>query len=357
LIESQFHKNFKLQGQSFNTTKEILEFSKGISDEVFVFLEEWFNNNSFIEAKTSGSTGNPKVISLQKKHMINSAIATGEYFKLSEKTTALLCMSPNFIAGKMMFVRALALGWHLDVVDPISNPFKNIEIEYDFSAVVPIQLFQSLNDICKVKKLIVGGGVVSNELLEKIQQIDTEVYATYGMTETITHIAVKKLNNFSHNDDISSYNYQILPNIKISIDKRSCLVIDAYKVSDELIITNDLVELISETEFKWLGRFDSIINSGGIKLIPEQIEGKFSKIISKPFLVAGISDEVLGEKLILIIESADNEKSNILKQLKSLETLSKYEIPKEIYFLKNFVETETKKINRKATLDLLKNIC
>ena len=279
-VKNPIHIRFKLQGKSFSSKEDLIVFSKEISSEVGFFLKEWFNEKSFVEVKTSGSTGTSKVIKIQKLHMIQSAKATGAFFNLVDGTTALLCMSPTYIAGKMMFVRALALGWHLDVVDPISNPFKNIEIEYDFSAVVPIQLFQSLNDICKVKKLIVGGGVVSNELLEKIQQIDTEVYATYGMTETITHIAVKKLNNFSHNDDISSYNYQILPNIKISIDKRSCLVIDAYKVSDELIITNDLVELISETEFKWLGRFDSIINSGGIKLIPEQIEGKFSKIIS-----------------------------------------------------------------------------
>ena len=351
--EKPFHKNFKLQGTSFKSVEELIDFSSQVSIEVQLFLKEWFNNNLFIEVKTSGSTGKPKLIQLQKKHMINSALATGTYFNLFENTTALLCMPVNFIAGKMMLVRALTLGWQLDVVDTTSTPLKNISKDYDFSAMVPLQLNNSLSNINKIKKLIVGGGVISKELEFKIQHIDTQVFATYGMTETITHIAVKKLNcllNVIANETKQSH-YQVLPNISISTDNRSCLVINAPKLSSKKIITNDLVELISSTEFNWLGRFDSIINSGGIKLIPEQIEEKLAIIIKKRFFVAGIPDELLGEKLILIIEG--NEREEFLDQVKKLDTLSKFEIPKAVYFIKHFVETPTNKIQRAETLKLL----
>ena len=378
---TQFHKDFKLQENSFNSVNEILECTKVISKDSLFFLQEWFNTMDFVEVKTSGSTGVPKLIQLQKKHMISSAIATGVFFNLPNKTTALLCMSPNYIAGKMMLIRALTLGWHIDIVEPSSNPLKNCNKIYDFSAMVPLQLNNSLKSIYKIKKLIVGGGVVSNELLEKIQPIKTEIFATYGMTETITHIAVKKLNQFKNvivsetkqsaiskeitsvntffcNDVISNeamnVNYEVFPDVTISKDERGCLVINAPKVSKQLVVTNDLIKLISLTEFKWLGRFDTVINSGGIKLIPEQIEAKLAQIISQRFFVAGFPDVNLGEKLILIIEGEnDLNKDLLLKMLKELENLLKYEIPKEIYFLKQFIETPTKKIDRIKTVSLL----
>ena len=327
----------------------------------------------FVEVKTSGSTGTPKIIQLQKSHMIQSAKATGHFFNLGEGTTALLCMSSTYIAGKMMLVRALELGWELDIVAPESNPLKGIKKNYDFCALVPIQLYNSIDDIYKVKQLIVGGGVVSNDLLAKIQHCSTAIYATYGMTETVTHIAVKNLNNFGnfisravkksnktestkvlqHTSKASFY--QLLPNISITTDERGCLVINAPKLSNEEIITNDLVEIISDKEFKWLGRFDSIINSGGIKLIPEQIELKLSNVIQSRFFVAGIADAVLGEKLVLIVEGEIN--NGVLNQVEGLKTLSKYEIPREIYFINKFVETPTQKINRIKTLKILSSIC
>ena len=347
---TQFHKEFKLQGKSFDSINELIYFSKSISDEVSSFLVEWFNKNSFVEVKTSGSTGTPKLIQLQKKHMVNSALATGNYFKLPEKTSALLCMSTHYIAGKIMLVRALTLGWDIDVVEAESNPLKNTSKIYDFSAMVPLQLQNSLNDLFKVKKLIVGGGVVSNELLNKIQKIETEVFATYGMTETITHIAVKKLNH-CHSELVEESNYVSFPNVILSIDERGCLVIDAPKVSDEVVVTNDLVEIISDNSFHWLGRFDSIINSGGIKLIPEQIEEKLSKLIKQRFFVTGIKDAILGEKLVLLIEGLETNLS--LNKLKELSTLSKFEVPKEVFYVEKFIETPTKKINRNKTVSLL----
>lgn len=370
---NKFHKAFKLQGKTFNSVEELLGFSLSISVEVHSFLKEWFSESEFIEVKTSGSTGTPKVIRLQKKHMINSAIATGSFFNLNESTTALLCMSPVYIAGKMMLVRALKLGWELDVVAPVSNPLEGLKKNFDFSAMVPIQLYNSLDQIHQLKKVIVGGGVISNEIINKIQNISTEIYATYGMTETITHIAVKKLNchsksseesqrkknSCSNADSASIAHYKILPNIKISKDKRDCLVINAPKISSEEIVTNDLVELISSNEFVWKGRFDTVINSGGIKLIPEEIEQKLAEIIKQRFFVYGMPDSVLGEKLVLIIESESGTNCHFehveefKARIKNLKTLFKYEAPKELYFVAKFIETENKKINRPKSVDLI----
>ena len=195
---NSIHNSFRLNGTSFCSQKELLVFAKKLSSSTYSFLSDWFNNADFITLNTSGSTGVPKSIKLKKEHMINSAIATGAYFKLPENTKALLCLSTDFIAGKMMLIRALILGWHTDIVMASSNPLIGISKQYDFCAMVPIQLNNSIDKLHLIKKLIVGGGAVSKSLQHKIQDLKTEVFATYGMTETIKHIAIKKLNNFSN---------------------------------------------------------------------------------------------------------------------------------------------------------------
>ena len=354
-----FHKSFQLNGRGFATSNEIIDFSNEISLEISLFLKNWFSENPSIDVNTSGSTGAPKTITIKKDFFINSALSTGEFLNLKEGTTTLMCLPPNYIAGKMMLVRALVLGWHLDVVSPKANPLENSDKTYDFTAMVPLQLENSLEKITQIKKVIVGGGVVSPQLQEKLQGVQSVVFATYGMTETVTHIAFKKLNHFSASAGVKSMSsfYQLLPNIKVYKDTRNCLVIDAPRVSQEVIFTNDVVDLISDRLFEWLGRFDNVINSGGIKLHPEKIEEKLSKIIAQRFFVAGIPDTLLGEKLILIVELESNNVSNFQQlfseNIKNLSTLSKYEIPKEVRFLKAFVETETKKIQRSKTLDLI----
>lgn len=340
------HKDFKLNGFSFSTEKELIQFSKTVAEPLYHFLNDWFSKDDFVVVKTSGSTGKPKDIQLRKEYMKNSAIATGNYFDLYPKTTALCCLPIDFIAGKMMIVRALVLGWHIDVVEPSSSPLDSIEKHYDFSAMVPLQVSNSLRKLYQIKKLIVGGGVVSSELEKSLQNVSTELYATYGMTETITHIAVKLLNVTSNRVERS--HYETLPNVVVNQDNRNCLVINASKVSDEIIITNDVVELISENKFIWKGRYDNVINSGGIKLHPEEIEKKLSSVIEQRFFVIGIPDEKLGEKLVLVVEG--EEDVVISNRMTNLKKLSKFETPKSIFFVSEFVETETGKIQRKETL-------
>jgi O-succinylbenzoic acid--CoA ligase len=336
------HNRFKLNGfhldkedlcrVSYSLIKEGDEFEKSIGD----FLLDWFDENSYIDLQTSGTTGPPKIIRTNKQTMVNSALATGDFFNLSPGDKALYCLPTKFIAGKMMLVRSFVLGLDIDFVAPSSHPLTKNETVYDFVAMVPLQAENSLAGLKNVKKMIVGGARMSKSLEKSLLKGKTEVYETYGMTETITHIAAKKIGEKS---------FSILPNIQISQNDKNCLVINAPKITTEPIITNDLVELINDHQFVFLGRVDNVVNSGGIKLIPEQIEEKLSHGIHSRFFVGGIADAVLGEKLVLVIEG---EKQPIDEAIYS--ALDKYEKPKEVFFIKKFIETESGKIKRKEML-------
>ena len=344
------HPQFRLNGIafSFDDLKEVgyCLIKEGLPFEIAIgnFLIDWVNDDAFVYVKTSGSTGSPKQIKLEKQHMVNSAMATGSFFNLKSGDSALLCLPTEFIAGKMMLVRAMVLGLKLDYVAPNSKPLENNSKVYDFSAMIPLQLENSITHIESIKKLIVGGAKMSSDLIGKVQDKSTAVFETYGMTETITHIAVKEIHNAQQ---IASETFKALPDVTFKTDQRNCLVIHAPSIATEKVVTNDLVNLISATEFEWLGRFDSIINSGGIKLIPEKIEAKLAAIIKERFFVAGIPDEKLGEKLVLVIEGKPRK-----IDFSSLE-LTPYEIPKEVFYATKFVETENNKIQRKKTLNLL----
>ncbi len=335
----EFHKDFKLNGVSFDSKDALLKYTHTLSEEVQYFLREWFSESEAIFIKTSGSTGKPKQIALRKQHMINSAKITGDFFELGRGIEALLCLPAEYIAGKMMLVRSMCLGWNLDIVPPSSKPLTGIDKSYDFSAMIPLQLQNSLKEIHSVKKLIVGGGAVDGGLEDKIQTVSTQIYATYGMTETCTHIAVKKLNH-------AKWNYfKSLKGVHVSKDERQCLVIHAPNISSEKIVTNDVVDIISDNEFHWMGRYDNVINSGGVKLHPEEIEKKIEPYIKSRFFVAGVQDDTLGERLVLVVEGETTKISETV-----FRDLAKYEIPKNIYFIDQFEETETKKIQRKKTI-------
>ena len=235
-----------------------------------------------------------------------------------------------------MLVRAIILGLEMDLVSPKGNPIPNKHKVYDFSAMVPLQVEHTLSQLNQIKKLIVGGAKIAPSLVNQLQNCDIKVYETYGMTETITHIAAKRIDE--------DY-FQTLPNVTVNIDDRSCLIIDAPNILEEKIVTNDIVNLVSPTSFQWLGRYDNVINSGGVKLFPERIEEKLQEAFSVPFFIASESDEHLGEKVILVIESEEFPLAATI-----FDVLEKYEKPKKVYFTPNFTRTETGKINRIKTL-------
>ncbi|MGO3707878.1 MAG: AMP-binding protein [Mesonia hippocampi] len=321
-------------------------------EEIALFLQDWLDDKDYVFVKTSGSTGTPKTIKVKKQFMVNSAVATGKFFKLPEKTTALLCLPATYIAGKLMLVRAMVLGWHLDSVQPKSNPLDAVFKRYDFSAMTPFQLDNSLGRLHLVKKLIVGGGAISVHLKRLIQGIDTKVYETYGMTETVTHIAARKVNSKKNKPLGAEKPFKLLPKVTIKIDERNCLVINAPAVSEKEIVTNDIVELVTYKKFLWKGRFDNVINSGGIKIHPEEVERKLQALILQRFFIAALPDDALGDKLVLFVEAHFSEEA--LQDLKSsihkLDGLSKFEKPKKIYFVEKFEETHTGKVNRLKTL-------
>jgi O-succinylbenzoic acid--CoA ligase len=347
------HPAFKLNGLDFSSPEEVLNFTddlinEGNEQEVSVaqFIEKWLDFTEEVVVQTSGSTGKPKKIVLTKQQMVNSAKATGTYFKTGSGTKALLCISADFIAGKMMVVRAMVLGWDLHVVQPAKDALVEYDNDYDFVAMVPYQVSHSLEALAKVKKLLIGGGAISATLEAQLQEIDVEAFASYGMTETITHIAVRRINGFA-----KSESYSALPDVNFSQDERGCLIIEAFKISEERVVTNDLVELKSPTSFIWKGRWDNIINSGGVKLFPERMEAKLSDSIPFPFIVASEKDEQLGERVILIYEGTGSDVPDFKRVFEALES---YERPKKVYRLSRFVYTETGKIKRSDVLQVLK---
>jgi O-succinylbenzoic acid--CoA ligase len=337
------HPDFKLNGKSF-TYIELLsealylkENGQLFEKEIANFLLDWLNSESFILVQTSGSTGKPKQIVLQKSAMIASAKATGLFFNLIPKSTSLLCLSANYIAGKMMLVRAITLGLHLDTIDPTSTPLSSKK--YNFIAMVPMQVEKSLAILNLVDKLLIGGTKVSYSLSESIMKTNCNAFESYGMTETISHIAIKKIGELS---------FTVLTNVTISVDDRNCLVIEASELFKEKVITNDIVAIVNAAQFILKGRIDNVINSGGIKIFPEEVEEKLAKYISAPFFIGSKPDEILGEKVILVIEATPFSIDNSV-----FSELSKYQIPKQILFLETFERTETNKINKKKTVEKL----
>lgn len=349
---NKVHNRFKLNGYHFDRDsllsvaysfiKEGDHFEKDTGD----FLLNWMDERDFIEVKTSGSTGTPKTIKLDKQAMVCSAIATGDYFGLEPGDRALHCLPTHYVAGKMMLVRAIILGLEIDIVTPSSFPIDFAKGTYDFCAMVPLQLSNAIVNLDRIKKLIVGGTSVSKDIIEKIQDVETKVYETYGMTETITHIAARPLNHLSTS---MPEPFTIFPNVAIETDDRGCLVISADYLNVDHIVTNDVVELVSDRQFKLLGRYDNVINSGGIKLFPELIEDKLSLKIDSRFFIAAEADKELGERLILVLES-DNDTLDT----SVFDVLDKYEIPKQVYCVESFAETTSGKIQRAKTLELLK---
>jgi len=325
----------KLLQLAYDFIKEGEEFER-ITGE---FILDWFNTDSFITVTSSGTTGTPKQIKIEKQAMVFSALATAEFFDLKHGNRVLNCLSTNYIAGKMMLIRSIVLGFDMDFIEPTSNPLKDNLNIYDFVAMVPLQVENSINELINVKKLIIGGAKINENLRNQLLDLPTLVYETYGMTETITHIAAK---------NIKDKYFSVLPNVTISTDTRNCLVIEAPLISNASIVTNDVVNCISNSEFELLGRHDNVINSAGVKLFPELIEMKLAPKFSSRFFVIGIPDDKFGEQLAIVVEGSPIEIGSHF-----FNDLLPYEKPKVIYFVAKFLETESGKVKRSSTLNLV----
>ncbi|MBN1651091.1 MAG: AMP-binding protein [Bacteroidales bacterium] len=313
---------------------------------IFLFILDWLNTDSFVLVKTSGSTGKPKTIQIEKDKMLASAIATNTFFDLDEKKTALLCLSAEYIAGKMMLVRAFVGGFDLHYTAPQSDALLLNTNVYFFTAIVPLQLESALKKnalaLNNFHKIIIGGAAIRPAAIEKLQDLNAEFWSTYGMTETITHIALQALNGKQKTDY-----FQALNTVEFGVNENLCLSIFAPYIQKDKIQTNDRVELISSTQFRFLGRADFIINSGGIKLSPEILERKIAKYIDSDFAFSSRLDKTLGEKLVLVIEG---EKYLNLTEFQSAvnQALGRFERPKEIVFIEQLPKTKNGKLDRNA---------
>ncbi|MEI6555376.1 MAG: AMP-binding protein [Paludibacter sp.] len=345
--------NIILNGKGYNRTNlENLHFADEPEDSwrnaIYHFLVNWFDDSDSIITHTSGSTGKPKEIRLRKAAMINSAGMTNYFFGLNADSTALLCMPASYIAGKMMLVRALVGGFYLIAVEPKANPFENLNQQVDFTAITPYQLFHSVESLKSgfIRKVIVGGSPVTSKLEQLVEEIHAEIYETYGMTETYSHIALRRINGKEKSDY-----FTVLNGVEIHQTKHGCLAVYAPHLSENELITNDIVDLKDSKSFRWLGRIDSVINSGGIKIHPEQVEKKLEKVILSNFFITSVPDHFLENKVVLIIESEEFTAEKVTELNTFFESnLSRFEIPKQIFYLPAFIYSESNKILRKESL-------
>jgi len=338
--------------------KEKLQFS-ALADwerDVWTFVKNWYDKSILeVNVNTSGSTGTPKAIRIEKTKMLQSAFHTINALKLTNKDKACLCLPAAKIGGMMMIVRAIALGVDLVCIPPTANPWDVLSQlkGITFLACTPMQMAASfeqssaLSTAQKIKTILLGGGPITAWMKPHLTRFPNRVYHTFGMTETISHIALKKVSGTSPDKHFTT-----VGDIILSVDDRQCLCISSSSLNFDHIITNDIVRLISATTFEWLGRFDHVINSGGLKIYPEEIEAQLHHYLPFDFFVFGLPDALLGEKVCIAVPLLTIE--NELR--KALAFLPKNSQPKAIYFLKKIVYTTTGKIDRVSSLRFVATI-
>ena len=308
------------------------------------FLDEWNNPKNTVEVQTSGSTGVPKCIRVEKQRMLNSARITCDFLGLKAGNTALLCMPLDYIAGKMVVVRSIERQLRLTTVEASGHPLKNITNSFDFAAMVPMQVYNSLQvaeereKLRTIKHLIIGGGPIDNDLQQQLSSFPNNVWSTYGMTETLSHIALRRLNG-----ENASLWYTPFSTVSISLNANGCLVIEAPLVHEGRLETHDRAE-IRDGKFRILGRLDNVINSGGIKIQAEEVEEMLRPHLKMPYLISKCSDEKFGEVVVLLTECPD---LSLAKEI-CCNVLPKFWQPKHYLYTKHIPLTGTGKPARKA---------
>ncbi|MCQ4141201.1 AMP-binding protein [Chryseobacterium sp. EO14] len=335
-------KNLNINQLSFETEFEI---------RVKNFLNEWFSDSDTVKVQTSGSTGTPKVFDIEKSRMMNSAEMTCNFLGLQEGDTALICLPVEYISGKMMVVRSMMRKLKLIVAAPSVKPVETLDRKIDFCAMTPLQVENSLDQLNLIKNLIIGGAAVSEDLKNKMQETlkksdsETYIFETYGMSETLSHIGLKQIL-----PEPEEY-FTVFENVEISLDERNCLRIYAPKLNPDILQTNDLVEIKNGKQFKFLGRIDNVINSGGAKIFPEQLEALVKKEIPNEVVFLGIDDVSLSQKLIAVLEGEKSD--DLIKKIREIQFEKSFHKPKEIVFVEKIPRTPNGKISRKELLKLI----
>lgn len=323
----------------------LLTNNEGTISDFKRFSDVWNNEAKSIEQLSSGSTGTPKLITISKWKMRSSAEMTGAFFQLENFKSSLLCISTDYIGGKMMFVRSVLYDLEIYVADVSSNPVKNLNNHIDFAAMVPLQVETILQEnpekLDLIKYLIIGGAPVSIDLEKQLQGRKCEAYSTYGMTETVSHIALKKLDN-------QNTPFKAIGETSFK-ENDGELIINSPQLGIANLHTNDIVQLIDEHSFYWLGRKDFVINSGGIKVHPELLEQQIrNKIEVNNFIISSLPDVTYGEKVIIICERSE---LTTFKQLIDNWCFNRYEKPRGVYTIDSLPLTKSGKKDRLTAKD------
>jgi len=331
----------------------ILSMQEGYELETLQFCKEWLAGKDVFRISTSGSTGIPKEIELNRTQMEFSAMATIKALKMQKDDHCLVCINTSFIGGKMILVRAMMADMNIYIVPPDANPIQHLDttIKIDFVSFVPLQIQKILDEdnpngietLNSMKGILIGGAPLNETLVKRLSEIKSPVYHSYGMTETVSHVAIRRVNG-----EENQHYFQTLEDIVINVDDRNCLMIKAPCTNNISIQTNDIVHLIDKDKFIWLGRADSIINSGGIKIQSEKIESTIGDFLRKRkvsnFFITGLPHPLLGEAVTLFIEGVLYDSEEFDKVLNEL--LSKYEIPKATINLDKFPILNSGKIDK-----------
>ena len=326
-------------------------------EHVFEFVRQWLSGQENFQLTTSGSTGEPKAITISRSQMVASAHKTFRKLQLQDITTGLVCIDARYIGGKMMLARCLTFGLSIVAVDPTANPLIKIPVDkcVQFTAVVPYQITAILESkhphlLNNLEKVLIGGAPLSPSSAEQLERFQCQFYETYGMTETVSHIALRLING-----KMKQQYFETMPGVQIDVDERGCLVITADHLPGP-VTTNDLVEIQGPEKFLWLGRWDSVINTGGVKVMPEKIEKELQTIfqhhhVANRFFIAALPDERLGSKIVLVVEGEQMSLELLNQSLTDLKAaVPAFEFPKEVYSTPEFVMTQTQKIDRIKTL-------
>lgn len=339
----RIHPRFSYNGIS---AQEITSFIQGTFAEwerpAILFMRDWLNAEETIEVQTSGSTGEPTVWQARKSAMESSASMTANFFRRHSGTSALLVLPATYIAGKMMLVRAMTQGWSLTSIMPSAQPLSMLKQPFDFAAFTPMQL--AALDVDQLKRLaqfgpvIVGGAALPDALRERLASYCDNVFETYGMAETLSHVAIRKVSSLL-------MPFVALEGVQLSVDAEQRLQISAPHIHPEILQTQDVVQLLSASEFYYKGRYDRVINSGGVKLFAEVIEKKLEPILNRPYHVTSLPDDILGRRLVLYIESESPIDEAELKERMSA-ALERYEVPKQIIVVQSLERTSSGKIKQ-----------
>ncbi len=319
---------------------------------IYGFILEFLNDGSFIIQKTSGSTGIPKEIKLTGKAMMTSAQNTLEYLGILPGSNVLLCLPVEFIAGKMMIVRAIAGDLNLLLTAPkgiVSVPDKE---EVELAAMVPYQVHKLLEKgyrFGNIKKLIIGGTAINDFILRHIENLETEIYESYGMAETCSHIALKRINGKK-----KEAAFHLMKDIHIETNDSGCLVIHSTYLDNTPIETTDVIHKITEKEFEYVGRLDNVINSGGIKIYPENLEKELRHVTGKECVIIPVPDTLLGQRPVLCIESNEPVDNNLITKT-ILNIFNKYHLPKGIICYPTLPRNASMKIDRAVLINNMKS--